>query len=126
MATSRIIRVVLVDDHEMVAISLALALETSVHIEIIGHATNGVEGIEMVGELLPDVVLMDILMPVMDGITATKLIHQKYPQIKIIALTASTSVEDKKTALEAGAHSVLQKEADFTDEILGAIYRAVR
>jgi NarL family two-component system response regulator LiaR len=126
MTASRMIRVVIVDDHERVAASLGIALGEAVDIEIIGRAANGLEGIEMVDKLLPDVVLMDILMPAMDGITATKLIHQKYPEIKVIALTASTSADDKKAALEAGAHSFLQKEDHFTDEILGAIYRAVR
>ncbi|MEO8609555.1 MAG: response regulator transcription factor [Chloroflexota bacterium] len=116
----------IVDDHEMVAASLVIALEDSVGIEIVGQAANGSEGIEMVGKLLPDVVLMDIQMPVMDGITATKLIHQKYPQVKIIALTASTSTADKEAALAAGAHRFLQKEAHFTDEILEAIYKALR
>jgi DNA-binding NarL/FixJ family response regulator len=126
MTISRMIRVVIVDDHEMVAASLAIVLEAIVDIEVIGHAFNGSEGIEMVGKLSPDVVLMDILMPVMDGITATAIIHHKHPQIKVIVLTASTSADDKEAILEAGAHGFLEKEVHFMDEILDAIYRAVR
>lgn len=126
MAASERIRVLIIDDHEMVVMSIAIALETIGDIEVVGHAYNGFQGVEMVEKLLPDVVLMDILMPGMNGVVATKIIHQKYPQIKIIVLTASTLPSDMKAALEAGADSVLQKETHSIDDILEAIYRAIR
>jgi DNA-binding NarL/FixJ family response regulator len=123
MTTYRTIRVVIVDEHEMVVTSLKIMFENLSRIEIIGRAVNGAEAIDMAGQLLPDVILMDINMPVMDGLTATRLIRKEYPQIKVVILTASTLEADKQAALEAGAHSYVRKEGSSL-ELIEAI-RAV-
>jgi DNA-binding NarL/FixJ family response regulator len=123
MTTFRTIRVVIVDEHEMVVTSLKIMFENLSGIEIIGRAVNGAEAVDLAGELLPDVILMDINMPVMDGLTATQLIREKYPQIKIVILTASTLEADKQAALEAGVHGYVRKEGSST-ELIEAI-RAV-
>jgi two-component system nitrate/nitrite response regulator NarL len=115
--------VVIVDEHEMVVTSLKIMFESLSGIEIIGRAVNGAEAIDLAGELLPDVMLMDIMMPVMDGLTATQIIRDKYPQIKIIILTASTLESDQQAALDAGAHRYVSKEGSGA-ELIEAI-RAV-
>ena len=117
MTTFRTIRVVIVDEHEMVATSLKIMFENLSGIEIIGHAVNGAEAVDLAGELLPDVMLMDIMMPVMDGLTATQLIRKQYPQIKIVILSASTLDADKQAAHEAGAHTYLGKDCSSAELI---------
>jgi DNA-binding NarL/FixJ family response regulator len=123
MTTFRTIRVIIVDEHEMVVTSLKIMFESLSGIEIIGRAVNGAEAIDLAGELLPDVMLMDIMMPVMDGLTATQIIREQYPQIKIIILTASTLESDQQAALDAGAHRYVSKEGSGA-ELIEAI-RAV-
>jgi DNA-binding NarL/FixJ family response regulator len=76
--------------------------------------------IDMVAELQPDMVLMDLNMPGMDGFTATRIIHERYPQIKVIILSGSMLEADTQTALEAGAAAFLSKEAT-AEEIEGII-----
>ena len=124
MTTYRTIRVVIVDEHEMVVNSLKIMFENLSGIEIIGRAVNGAEAIDQAGELLPDVILMDINMPVMDGLPATRLIRKEYPQIKVVILTASTLEADKQAALEAGAHSYVRKEGSSL-ELVEAIRKVV-
>ena len=123
MTTFRTIRVVIVDEHEMVVTSLKIMFENLSGIEIIGQAVNGAEAVEVAGKLLPDVMLMDIVMPVMDGLTATRIIREQYPQIKIVILTASTLEADKDAAFEAGAHNYLGKDCS-TSQLIETI-RAV-
>jgi DNA-binding NarL/FixJ family response regulator len=125
MAATQVIRVLLADEHDFVVTSLQIVFEMVNNVEMVGRAKDGSEAVEVAGELLPDVILMDLNMPVMDGLTATRLIREKYPQIKIIVLTASTLESDKEAALEAGAHVYLRKESS-TDEIVEAIRTVVR
>jgi DNA-binding NarL/FixJ family response regulator len=120
MNSTRTIRVLLVDEHELVRKSLTLMIEGMAGLEVVGEAPNGKVAIDMTGDLMPDVILMDINMPVMDGLTATRLIRQQHPQIKVIVLTASILEADTLTASEVGASAYLRKDAS-TAEIESAI-----
>jgi two-component system, NarL family, response regulator LiaR len=103
------IRVLIADDHDFLRAGLVQFLATCEGIEVIGAVSNGSEAVEQCGNLQPQVVLMDIVMPVMDGITATRIIRQKYPHIKIVILTLSQENPRKREALEAGASRCLHK-----------------
>ena len=82
------IKVLFVDDHEMVRIGVAAYLSSQSDIEVIGEAENGQNAVSMALELRPDIILMDLVMPEMDGIEATKLIMEKWPEAKIIIVTS--------------------------------------
>jgi NarL family two-component system response regulator LiaR len=125
MAETQTIRVLLVDEHELVLSSLTIVIETMVGIQVVGHATDGSIAVQKVADLLPDVVLMDIAMPVMDGLTATRIIHEKHPDIRIIVLTASILENNLQAALEAGACAYLSKDSGI-DDIEMAIRNAVQ
>jgi NarL family two-component system response regulator LiaR len=103
------IRIVVVDDHDVVRWGLTFFLQSQQDMKLVGEARNGAEAIRLCEELLPDVVLMDILMPEMDGVQAIRHLHQSYPDIKIIALTSSREEAIIKSALQAGAISYLVK-----------------
>ena len=85
------IKILLVDDHTVVRSGLSKFLMVNKDLKLVGEASDGQEAIQMVSLHKPDVVLMDLMMPGMDGITATREIHKKYPQVKVIALKASPS-----------------------------------
>jgi NarL family two-component system response regulator LiaR len=118
---SQPIRVMLVDDHTMVRRGLATILKVFDDLLLVGEAENGAEGVKLCGEVLPDVVLMDILMPDMDGAAATRAICQEYPQVKVIALTSFKEGDLVKTALDAGAIAYLLKDVSADD-----LARAIR
>jgi DNA-binding NarL/FixJ family response regulator len=120
MAATRPIRMLLVDEHDLVRMSLMLMFENVPYIEVVGQAVDGQMAIDMVAELQPDVVLMDLNMPGMDGFTATAIIHERYPQIKVIILSGSMLEADTQEAIEAGASAFLSKEAT-AGEIEGVI-----
>jgi NarL family two-component system response regulator LiaR len=103
------IRILLVDDHEVVRSGLEKFLMVNRDMELAGEASDGAEAIELAGKNNPDIILMDLMMPVVDGITATREIHKKYPQIKIIALTSFSEQNLVQGALQAGAIGYLQK-----------------
>jgi DNA-binding NarL/FixJ family response regulator len=125
MSDARPIRVLLVDDHEMVRRGLRSFLELLSDIEIVGEAENGREGVTAVRELMPDVVLMDLLMPELDGIGATEAIRAEHPEVEIVALTSFIEEERVTAALEAGASGFLLKDAD-ADDVAAAIRAAHR
>jgi NarL family two-component system response regulator LiaR len=104
------IRVLVVDDHAMVRRGLASFLKISADLLLVGEAKNGLEAIQRCDEILPDVVLMDMVMPEMDGATATRAICQKHPQVRVIALTSFKEGDLVKNALEAGAIGYLLKD----------------
>jgi NarL family two-component system response regulator LiaR len=104
-----IIRVLIADDHDMVRFGLSTFFETCHDLEVVGEARNGQEAIELCEEIQPDVILMDVRMPVMDGIAATRIIAKRYPHIAIIILTNSTGGYRSSEALDAGASLVLRK-----------------
>jgi DNA-binding NarL/FixJ family response regulator len=102
-------RVLLVDDHALFVEGLRSLLEAN-HIEVVGSAGNGLEALEQVRNLNPDVVLMDINMPNMAGIEGARLIKTEFPQIKIIMLTMSTNDSDLFDALKLGASGYIVKD----------------
>jgi two-component system, NarL family, response regulator LiaR len=103
------ITVLIADDHDLVRAGLVQFLDVCEGIEVIGAASNGAEAVEQCGKLQPQVVLMDLSMPVMDGIAATRIICQKYPDIRVVILTNSYGDTRKQEALEAGASKYLRK-----------------
>ena len=109
MPKAKRIRVLIVDDHDMLREGLASFLRACPDLERVGEAANGSDAIRLCRDLQPDVVLMDLIMPEMDGVAAIQAIHQQWPEIRIIAL--SSFGEDKlvKSALRAGATSYLLK-----------------
>lgn len=106
---SSVIRVLIVDDHDMLREGLASFLRAKPDLELIGEASTGAEAIALAGELQPDVLLIDLLMPETDGVTAIRDIHTNYPDIRIIALSSFSEARLVKSAIEAGAHSYLLK-----------------
>ena len=115
------IRVMIVDDHTMVRKGLATILKVFDDLQLAGEAENGAVAIQLCGEILPDVVLMDMVMPDMDGATTTRVIRQKFPQVQIIALTSFKEGNLVKNALEAGAIAYLLKDVSADD-----LARAIR
>jgi NarL family two-component system response regulator LiaR len=120
---SQPIRVLLVDDHTMVRRGLATFLKVFDDLQLAGEAENGTDAIQRCAEIRPDVVLMDMVMPGMDGVGATRAICQKYPQVQVIALTSFKEGELIKDALEAGAIGYLLKDVS-ADELARAIRAA--
>jgi two-component system, NarL family, response regulator LiaR len=118
------IHVLLADDHSMVREGLRLFLERDPELEIIAEATDGAEAVDVTRQLHPDVILMDILMPIMDGISATALILQEMPAIKIIVLTNVLEHSSVVRAVKAGASGYLLKDIQ-ADELCRAIKAVV-
>jgi NarL family two-component system response regulator LiaR len=124
MNTSQAIRVMLVDDHNVVRSGLATFLKAYDDLELVGEAKNGLEALNLCHQKKPDVILMDLMMPEMDGIAATRAILQEYPEIKIIAMTSFEEEELVHGVLAAGAISYLLKNVT-SDELSKAIIAAV-
>jgi len=120
---SQPIRVMLVDDHTMVRRGLAAFLKVFDDLQLAGEAESGETAIQLCGEILPDVVLMDMVMPDMDGATATRAIRQRFPQVQVIALTSFKEGDLVKNALQAGAIGYLLKDLS-ADELAQAIRAA--
>lgn len=122
---SQTIKLLLVDDHTVVRQGLKMVLSLEDDLSIIGEAGDGQEALEQVARLSPQVVLMDLLMPVMDGVTAIRNIKQMYPEVEIVALTSV--LEDRLVidAVEAGAAGYLLKETG-PDELVEAIRAAAK
>lgn len=117
------IRVLLVEDHTMIRMGTALAIERTDGIELVAQAEDGQKGVEMAKEFLPDVILMDIGLPLIDGIEATKLIKETNTDTKILIFTSRDNDEDVFAALAAGANGYIMKGA--TPEQLAAAIVAV-
>lgn len=122
-ATPQPIRVMLVDDHTMVRRGLATFLLVFDDLELVSEAESGAEAIQRCAELLPDVILMDMLMPDMDGVTATRAIRQQFPSARVLALTSFKDNELIQNALEAGVIGYLLKNVS-ADELARAIRAA--
>ena len=103
------IRILLTDDHAVMREGLARLLGQETDFEIVGQASDGQEAVELAGNLLPDVILMDISMPRMNGLDATRVIHQRHPDIRIIGLSLYQEEERAKEMLDAGAVFYLTK-----------------
>ncbi len=113
-------RVMLVDDHDVVRTGLRELLRTESDLEVIGEASNGLEAIEALRDIRPDVVLMDLTMPVMNGLEATRIISKKYPDCLVLALTAHEDKEYFFEMLAAGAKGYITKQA-ASEELISAI-----
>ena len=120
---SKPIRVMLVDDHTMVRRGLATFLKVFEDLQLVGEAENGETAIQLCAEVLPDVILMDMILPVVDGATATRAIRQQFPQVQVIVLTSFKEGELIKNALEAGAIGYLLKDVS-ANELVDAIRAA--
>jgi len=117
------IRVLLVDDHAMVRRGLATFLMVFDDLELAGEAVDGIAAIQLCAQVNPDVVLMDLIMPEMDGAGATRIIRQQFPEIQVIALTSFKEEELVQNVLEAGAIGYLLKDVS-ADELAEAIRAA--
>jgi NarL family two-component system response regulator LiaR len=106
------IRIVLVDDHEMVRIGVSAYLQAQADMEVIGEAVNGKEAVDLVLSLRPDIVLMDMVMPIMNGAEATKEIISQWPEAKIMIVTSFLDDDKVYPALEAGAVSYVLKTSN--------------
>jgi NarL family two-component system response regulator LiaR len=109
------IKVLVVDDHGLVRQGLRTYLDLHEDISIVGEAENGIDALEKVKQFTPDIVLMDLVMPEMDGIEATQKISAAYPDMKIIVLTSFTEDEKVFSAIKAGAVGYLLKDISPTD-----------
>ena len=115
------VRVIIVDDHSIVRRGLGAILTTDEQINLIGEAEDGQEAIELCEQVQPDVVLMDLVMPRMDGIEATRAIHQRWPHIHVLVLTSFTEKEMIQGALDAGAHGYLLKNVKGRELVEGIL-----
>lgn len=122
MNDAETIRVMIVDDHDMVRRGLVAFLNVNADLLMAGEANNGQSAIALIPEIEPDVILMDLVMPVMDGAAATREIRQRWPQIQVVALTSFEEKELVQDALQAGAISYLLK--NVTADALADAIRA--
>lgn len=119
------IRIFLVDDHDMFRDGVKLLLSSDNLAEVVAEARNGKEFLEKVGQVNPDVVLMDISMPEMDGIEASKIAHEKYPQLKILALTMFGDEKYYYQMIQTGIKGFVLKSAGIS-ELIKAITEVSR
>ena len=111
------LRIMIVDDHEVVRRGLHALLGTQAGWEVVGEAANGPEAVKKVNQIKPDVVIMDITMPVMSGLDATRLIMETAPQTKVLIFTMHDSEQMMQSALEAGARGYVLKSNPGNDLI---------
>ena len=115
MSTSNVIRVMIVDDHDMVRKGLATFLKVNADLELVGEARDGQEALRMCEQVRPDVILMDLVMPEMDGTTATRLIRERWPEVQVVALTSFQEKDLVRQVLQAGAIGYLLKNVTVDD-----------
>ena len=123
MSVENLIRVMIVDDHKIVRSGLGAFLLVFDDLELVAEADGGEQALELCEQVQPDVVLMDLVMPGMDGVQATQIIRQRHPQVQVIALTSFKDHELVQRAMQAGAISYLLKDID-ADELAKAIRAA--
>jgi DNA-binding NarL/FixJ family response regulator len=117
------IRILIVDDHTLLRDGISALLALAPDMEVVGEAGNGKEALERVRELRPDVVLMDIEMPIMDGLEASRKIHERYPAVKVLILSQYDDAEHVLDAVGAGAKGFVTKTAASAE--LAASIRSV-
>jgi DNA-binding NarL/FixJ family response regulator len=115
VSMTRPIRILTADDHPLIRAGVSSFLATESGLELVAEATNGEEALERYRETRPDVVLMDLSMPVMDGLTATRAILEEFPDARIVVLTTYAGDEDIHRALDAGAMGYLVKDMMVAD-----------
>jgi NarL family two-component system response regulator LiaR len=127
MISQKTIRVLIVDDHQMLRKGLTVVLKNSTDIEVVGEAASGTEALDLCDRLNPDVILMDLVMPGMDGVTTIQHIRERAPYTQIIALTSFDNEElvHAAAAIEAGALSYLLKNVS-SSQLIDAIHSAYR
>jgi two-component system, NarL family, response regulator LiaR len=118
------IRVLLVDDHTVVRGGLRFFLTGADDIEIVGEGGSGAEALDLVAQLAPDLVIMDVIMPGMDGIEATRALRQRFPEVRVLALTSFGDGELVQGALQAGAIGYLLKDTPGS-ELIEAVRTAI-
>lgn len=123
MSDRATIRVLIADDHGIVRQGLRMYLKFDAELEVVGEASNGKEALELAGKLQPDIVLMDILMPIMDGLEATAAIRRTLPDVEVIALTSVLDDAVIRQTIRAGAIGYLLKDTQ-SDELCRAIHAA--
>jgi DNA-binding NarL/FixJ family response regulator len=116
--------ILIADDHAVVRQGLKMFLETDSDLRVVGEAENGEDTVQLVGELQPDIVLMDLIMPGMDGISATSRIRRQYPDVEVIALTSVLDDGSIFGAIRAGAIGYLLKDTK-ADRLISAVKSAV-
>jgi DNA-binding NarL/FixJ family response regulator len=119
------IRVLIADDHHVVRRGLLFFLKTQKDMDVVGEATNGKEAVELTAKLKPDVVLMDLIMPIMDGIQATKKIKAQHPQTQVLMLTSFSDRDHVIPAIEAGAAGYQLKDIE-PDDLVESIRKLMR
>src|SRR5689334_4732395 len=119
----RPIRVMIVDDHSQIHMGLSVLQDTDPDLVLVGHASNGQEAVDLCEETRPDVIIMDVVMPVMDGVAATRIIHERYPAIKVLALSSFQDDDSIHEMMQAGAAGDVLKNSSL-DELVNSI-RAV-
>jgi len=123
MAQNSKIRVLLVDDNDVLRSGLVIFIDTFDDLQLVGQGRTGAEAVELCAQVQPDVVLMDLKMPIMDGVTATKIIGQQFPSIRVIALTSFDDEPLMQSAKEAGVYGYLLKNISI-DNMADAIRKA--
>lgn len=118
------IRLLIADDHALVRSGLRSMLKREPGFEIIGEAENGQEAVELCRSLRPDLVLMDMRMPKMDGLEATRIIKQEYPEIRVLMVTMHENQDYTLEAVRAGAAGYVLKDAP-RDELVAAARRLI-
>jgi DNA-binding NarL/FixJ family response regulator len=118
------VRVLLVDDHAMVRHGLLTLLSCYDDIQVIGEAQNGVEAVRLVEELRPDVVVMDINMPIMNGIEATMHIKHRWPETAVVGISVNTEHDNSAAMKKAGAARLIPKDA-ADDQLYHAIMKVM-
>jgi DNA-binding NarL/FixJ family response regulator len=119
------IRVVIAEDHAVVRQALSIMLDMEPDVTVVGEAGDGEEAVKLVQELKPDLVILDVRMGGMDGVEATRQLHQLDPAIAILILTGFDDTDVLLTAVEAGAHGFLLKDSS-NEELLDAVHRLVK
>jgi NarL family two-component system response regulator LiaR len=122
---NHIIRVLIVDDHVIVRRGIKALLAETDDIEVIGEADNGLEAVRLARQLEPDIILMDLLMPKMDGIEATRQVTAQMPNIRVMVLTSFVGDEKIFPAIKAGAQGYLLKDSE-PSELIRSIYKVDR
>jgi NarL family two-component system response regulator LiaR len=119
------IRVLIVDDHTIVRKGIKALLSETSDLQVVGEAADGLQGIQLSKELEPDVILMDLLMPKMDGIEATRRITAQQPQVRVLVLTSFVGDDKVFPAIKAGALGYLLKDSE-PSELIRSIYKVYR
>jgi NarL family two-component system response regulator LiaR len=122
---SESIRVFIADDHPIVRRGIRDLLNTEPDIEVVGEAQDGIQLLEQVGEVEPDIILMDLIMPGMDGIEATRRVRDAHPQVRVLVLTSFATDDKVFPAIKAGATGYLIKDTG-PEELLRAIHQVYR